>query len=70
MKIASNATDKILSTVFSKLAKEKKFMLECNISYTANWYFGSDYMSIASNALQKVIEIVLRERENCVFCNI
>ena len=56
--------------MFSKLAKEKKFMLECNISYTANWYFGSDYMSIASNALQKVIEIVLRERENCVFCNI
>ena len=37
-------------------------MLECNISYIANSYFGSDYMYIASNALQKVIQIVRREK--------
>ena len=62
MKIASNVTDKILSTMFSKFAEGKLFMLECNISYIANWYFDSDYMYIASNALQKVIQIVLREK--------
>ena len=70
MKIVSNVTDKILSTLFSKFAEDMAFMLECNISYIANWYFGSDCMSIASNALQKVIQIVLRKRENCVLCNI
>ena len=48
MKIASNVTDEIRSTVFSKFS----FMLECNISYIANWYFVSDYMSIASNELK------------------
>ena len=62
MKIASNVTDKTLSKVFSKFAEEKVFMLDCNISYIANWYFGSDYMSIAGNAPQKVIQIVLRKR--------
>ena len=36
-------------------------MLECNISYIANWCFGPDYMAIASNALQKVVKIVLRK---------
>ena len=36
MKIASNVTDEILSTVFSKFAKEKAFMLECNTAYIAN----------------------------------
>ena len=45
-------------------------MLECNISYIANLYFGSDYMSIGSNALKKVIHIVLRKIKNCVLCNI
>ena len=48
MKIDLNETNEILSTMFSKLA----FMLECNISYIANWYFVSDYMSIASNELK------------------
>ena len=28
-------------------------MIECNISFIANWYFGKDYMAIASNVLQK-----------------
>ena len=65
MKIASNSTDKILSTVFCKFAEEIAFVLECNIAYMANWYFGSDYMSVASNALQNVIQIVLRKRKNC-----
>ena len=46
MKIVSNVTHKISSTVFSKSAEEKAFMLECDISYIANWYFGSDYMDI------------------------
>ena len=41
-------------------------MLKCNISYIANWYFGSDYMAIARNALQKVVQIVLRKRKNSV----
>ena len=35
--------------MFSKFAEEKAFMLECNISYIANWYFGSDYMAIKKN---------------------
>ena len=70
MKIASNVTDEILSTVVGKFAKEKAFMLQYNILYIANWYFGSDYMSIASNMLQKVIQIVLRKIENWVLCNI
>ena len=34
-------------------------MLRRNIGYIANLYFGTDYTSIASNALQKVIQIVL-----------
>ena len=46
MKIVSNVTDKILSTVFSRSAEEEAFMLECNISYIVNWYFGSDYLEI------------------------
>ena len=70
MKVASNVSDKILSTVFSKFAEEEVFMLECNISYIANWYFGSDYMLIASNALQKLIQILLRKRDNFVLCNV
>ena len=42
MKIASNATEKILSTVFSKFSAEKALMLEFDIAYIANWYFGSE----------------------------
>ena len=45
MKIASNVTKKILSTVFSKFAVEKALMAEFNIAYIANWYFGSDYVN-------------------------
>ena len=52
--------------MFSKSAEEKAFMLEYNIFYRANLYFGSDYMTIAGNALQKVIQTVLRKRKNCV----
>ena len=44
MKIASDVTEKILSTVFSKFV-EKVLMLEFNIAYIANWYFGSDYVN-------------------------
>ena len=40
-----NITEKKLSTVFSKLAVEKALMLEFDIAYIANWYFGSDYVS-------------------------
>ena len=49
MKIVSNVTDKILSTVFSRSAEEEAFMLECNISYIVNWHFGSDYLEIKKN---------------------
>ena len=38
MKIASNVTEKKLSTVFSKFAEEKALMLGCDIVYIANWY--------------------------------
>ena len=41
----SNLTEKKLSTVFSKFAVEKALMLEFNIAYIANWYFGSDYVN-------------------------
>ena len=61
MKIVSNVTDKVLSTVFSEFAEEKTFMLEYNISYIANWYFCSDYMSIASNATES-FQIVLTKK--------
>ena len=37
--------------MFSKFAEGKAFMLECNISYIANWYFGSDYMAIKKKNL-------------------
>ena len=33
--------------MFSKFAEERAFMLECNISYIANWWFSSEYMAIA-----------------------
>ena len=45
MKIASNVTEKNLRTLFCKLAVEKGLMLEFNIAYIANWYFGSDYVN-------------------------
>ena len=38
MKIVSNVTGKVLSSLFSKFAVEKAFGLECNISFIANWY--------------------------------
>ena len=66
MKSASNVADKILSIVFRKSAVEKAFI----IVYIASWSFGSDYMSIASNAIQNVIQVVLRKIKNCVSCNI
>ena len=40
-----SVTEKNLSTVFSKFAVEKALMLEFNIAYIANWYFGSDYVN-------------------------
>ena len=58
MKIASDVTEKKLSTVFSKFAVEKALMLEFNIVYIANWYFGSDYERYALN---KGIQIALRK---------
>ena len=45
MKIASRVTEKVLSTVFTKFAAGKALMLESNIAYIANWYFGSDYVN-------------------------
>ena len=36
---------KKLSTVLSKFSVEKALMLEFNIVYIANWYFGSDYVN-------------------------
>ena len=31
---------------------------------------GSDYMSTASNALQKVIQVVFKKSKNYILCNI
>ena len=45
MKIASNVTEKNLSTVFSKFSVEKALMLEFDIAYIGNWFFGSDYVN-------------------------
>ena len=45
MKIASNVTEKILSIIFSKFVVKKALMLEFNIAFIANWYFGSDYVN-------------------------
>ena len=43
-----------MSTVFSEFTEETAFMLGHNIVYIANWCFGLDYTSIATNTLQKV----------------
>ena len=45
MQIASNTTEKMLSTVFSKFSVEKALMLEFDIAYIANWYFGSEFVT-------------------------
>ena len=37
-------------------------MLRPNTVYIRNRFFGSDYISIVINALQKATEIVLREK--------
>ena len=67
MKIASNVTDKTSNLVFNKFAEEKAFTSECDNMY---WSFGSDDISTASNALQRVIQTVLRKRKNCESWNI
>ena len=38
-------------------------MLESNIVYIAKWFFDSDYVSVAINIIQKVIQII-REKKN------
>ena len=53
--MASNVSDKIWSTLFSKVAEVKAFMLRRNIVYITNGFFGSDDISIKSNLLLKVI---------------
>ena len=45
MQIVSDVTYKIVSAVFCKFAEEYAFMLECSVSYIANWCFGSYYMA-------------------------
>ena len=32
-------------------------MLECTISHKVNWYFGSDYMSIAKKLLENLFKL-------------
>ena len=64
MKVVSNVTDKISSTAFSKFAEEKASMLESNILYIANWYFGSDYMT------RKLFRLYSGKEKNCVLQNI
>ena len=65
MKIPSNVTEKILSTVFSKFL-EKTVMLEFNIAYLVKWYFGSDYVNCTTESSSDCTQ----ENENCVLCNI
>ena len=36
---------KNLNTVFSRFAVEKALMLEFDIAYIANWYFGSEFVT-------------------------
>ena len=69
MKIASNVTEKILSTGFSIFAVEKALMLEFNIVYIANWYFGSDYVNCKQCTTESYSDCT-QENENCVLCNI
>ena len=44
MKIASNVTKSFKYNI-QQIAPEKALMLEFNIAYIANWYFGSDYVN-------------------------
>ena len=67
--MASNVTEKILSTAFSKFSVEKALMLEFNIAYIANWYFGSDYVN-CKWCTTKGYSDCTQENENCVLCNI
>ena len=69
MKIASNLTEKKLSTVCSKFAVEKALMLEFNIAYIANWYFGSDYVNCKQCTTESYSDCT-HENENCILCNI
>ena len=57
MKIASNVTEKKLSTVFSKFAEEKALVLKCNMAYIANWYFGSDIYELQVMHYRKLFRL-------------
>ena len=55
MKVVSNVTANLL---------RNKLLLENNISYIANLYFGSDYMT------RKLFRLYSGKEKNCVLCNI
>ena len=42
-------------------------MLQCNISYIANWYFGSDYMKIKKTTLCLIFMDGVQRRGKSVF---
>ena len=69
VKIASNVTEKLLSTVFRKSAEEKTPMLECNFAYIANWHFGSDYIDCRYCTTESYSDST-QENENYALCNI
>ena len=61
--------DEHSSTFFSKFAERKAATLEYNTAYLANYFRGSDYMSIASSALGQTVQILLRKSKNCLLYN-
>ena len=66
MQIASNTTEKMLSTVFSKFSVEKALMLEFDIAYIANRCFGSDF----ATCKYCTVKSCTQENENCVLYSI
>ena len=55
--------------MFNKFAVEKDLMLEFNIAYIANWYFGSDYANDKQCTTESYSDCT-QENENRVLCNI
>ena len=68
MQIASNVIGNILNTAFSKFDVGKALMLEFNIGYIANWYFGSDCQLQVMH--HRKLFRLYSGKQNCVLCNV
>ena len=70
MKIASNVTDKFFKCSVQQICWGKSFYVRMQYCVYRQSSLGSDFMSTASNALQKVIQVVFKKSKNYILCNI